>query len=229
MQEKNLLKDYRSGKGTWYKRTFTIEERLEARKFSKDFFDGSRHQGYGGYKYDGRWESVAKYFIKYYNLTAGARILDVGSAKGFLLYEFTKLLPDVAVVGIDVSKYCIDNSKEEIKNKLFVCDAAKMSFKENEFDLVIAINTIHNLPFEACMKATRDIERIGKNKYIQVDAWRNEEERENFRAWQLTGGFYDDEENWVALGTAFSTKGWEKFFKSTGYTGQYYWTIIDEI
>ncbi len=229
MAEVNLLKDYPSGKGTRYKRNYTLEQRLEARNFGKDFFDGTRDQGYGGYKYDGRWESVVKYFIEYYNLSAGSRILDVGCAKGFLLYEFTKLLPKVDVVGIDISKYCIENAKEEIKNNLFVCDAANMPFKEREFDLVIAINTIHNLPFEECFKATKDIQSIGRNKYVQVDAWRNEREREAFRAWQITGGFYDDDGNWVPFGTAFSTIGWEKFFKLAGYTGEYYWTIIEEI
>jgi len=227
MPEANLLKSYPSGKGSRYKRDFTIEQRLETRKFGKDFFDGTRDQGYGGYKYDGRWEPVARDFIEYYSLTHDAKILDIGCAKGFLLYEFKKLLPDVDVVGIDISEYCIENAKEEVKDKLFVCDAANMPFEENQFDLVISINTTHNLPFEACLKATRDIERIGKNKYIQVDSWRNEKEREAFRAWQITGGFYDNEGNWVTFGTAFSTKGWEEFFKLAGYTGEYYWTIIE--
>lgn len=229
MPEVNLLKSYPSGKGTRYTRTYTIEQRLQARKFDRDFFDGTRDQGYGGYVYDGRWAPVAKDFIEYYRLPSHARILDIGAAKGFLLYELTKLLPRADVVGIDISEYCIRNAKEEIRDKMFVCDVAAMPFRDQEFDLVICINTVHNLPFEACLKAIRDIERIGRHKYIQVDAWRNAQEREAFRAWQICGGFYDEEGNWVPFGTAFSTHGWEKFFKLAGYTGEYYWTVIEDV
>lgn len=35
-----------------------------AKRFDQDFWDGDRKYGYGGYKYDGRWESVAQ-MIRY--------------------------------------------------------------------------------------------------------------------------------------------------------------------
>lgn len=228
MPQENLLKSYPTGKGTRFARKFDLSRRLELRKFGKDFFDGSRDEGYGGYNYDGRWEIVAKDIIERYSLTNDSKILDVGCAKGFMLYEFTKLLPGIEVVGTEISQYCLDNAKEEVKDKLILMDAAEMNiFKDDEFDLVLAINTIHNLPFEACIKATKDIERIGKNKYIQVDAWENEKQRDDFRNWQITGGFFDSDGNWVAFGTAFSIKGWEEFFELTGYTGEYFWTIVE--
>ena len=39
-----------------------------ALKFDKEYFDGTREQGYGGYSYDGRWVKVAKKINKLYNL-----------------------------------------------------------------------------------------------------------------------------------------------------------------
>ena len=53
----------------------TDEVRLIARKFDKDFFDGERKYGYGGYNYNSRfWTNVVKDFADYYKLKD-----DVGS------------------------------------------------------------------------------------------------------------------------------------------------------
>ena len=53
-----------------------------AKQFGKEFFDGDRKCGYGGYKYDGRWKSVVKRMKDRYNLSDNAAILDIGCAKG---------------------------------------------------------------------------------------------------------------------------------------------------
>ena len=56
-----------------------------ARRFDKEFWDGERKYGYGGYKYiEGRWKKVAKELISDYNLTNKSKILDVGCGKGYL-------------------------------------------------------------------------------------------------------------------------------------------------
>ena len=49
--------------------------------YGKEYFDGPREYGYGGYKYDGRWINVAKDIIKHFNLSKGQKVLDVGCAK----------------------------------------------------------------------------------------------------------------------------------------------------
>ena len=118
----------------------TEEVRLVARKFDKDFFDGERKFGYGGFSYNPRyWSEVVKDFSNYYNLNDESKILDVGCAKGFMLYDFYKLNPQLDLHGVDVSKYAIDNSVSEIKNKLQVANATKLPYEDNFFDLVISV------------------------------------------------------------------------------------------
>ena len=44
-----------------------------ARRFDRDYWDGDRRYGYGGYKYDGRWSVVAKQLVDIYSLnTSGS-------------------------------------------------------------------------------------------------------------------------------------------------------------
>ena len=63
-----------------------------AKQYEKDYWDGDRRHGYGGYSYiPGRWRPVAESLIQNYKLTNQSSILDVGCGKGFLLYEM-KLL-----------------------------------------------------------------------------------------------------------------------------------------
>ena len=78
----------------------------EAKKYGKNYWDGKRRFGYGGYKYiPGRWRNVAKKLIKIYKLKAGSKILDVGCGKGFLLHEILKLQPKIKIYGFDISLY----------------------------------------------------------------------------------------------------------------------------
>ena len=93
---------------------------VEAKKYEKNYWDGDRKYGYGGYKFiPGRWKPVAESLIKNYHLNENSKILDVGSGKGFLLYEIKKLLPKIEIVGFDISKHAISNSKQEVKKNLF--------------------------------------------------------------------------------------------------------------
>ena len=162
-----------------------------AKKYGKEYWDGNRRFGYGGFKYDGRWESVAKKLIETYHLPKNAKVLDVDCGKGFLLYEFKKLLPASKIVGFDVSEYAIENAKEEIKQNLFVHRVQDpYPFKNKEFDLVISINMLYNLLIHDFKKALAEIERVGKNKYIAVEGYRDEKELFNLQCWVLTGEFF---------------------------------------
>jgi ubiquinone/menaquinone biosynthesis C-methylase UbiE len=191
----------------------TDEVRSIAKKFGKEFFDGDRKYGYGGFNYNSKfWKNVIPTFTNEYNLRNGSKLLDVGCAKGFMLYDFLNYLPGLKVSGIDISKYAIENSMEEVKNCVEVADAKKLPFDDNSFDVVISINTIHNLPINELILALKEIERVSKGKsFITVDAFRNEEEKKKMLDWNLTAQ------------TILSVEEWLKLFKSSGYTGDYYW------
>src|SRR5438552_4384054 len=119
---------------------------LKAKEYEYDYWDGDRRYGYGGYKYDGRWATVARQLVDTYQLTDGASILDVGCGRGFLLYEFTRLLPNCTVAGFDVSAYAIATAKDEVRDRLFVHRAQdRLPFANKSFELVISLNTLHNL------------------------------------------------------------------------------------
>ncbi|MFH1318975.1 MAG: class I SAM-dependent methyltransferase [Candidatus Omnitrophota bacterium] len=179
-----------------------------ARKYGKDYWDGDRRYGYGGYRYDGRWEIIAKKMIEYYGLKSNAKILDVGCGKGYLLYEFKKLLPDAEVKGFDISKYGIEDAKDEIKDNLFIHKAQDpYLFKDKEFDLVITITTLHNLYINELKSALQEIERVGKNKYMAVESYRNVKELFNLQCWALTCEAFFTDKEWVWLFNEFGYKG----------------------
>tara|TARA_B100000989_G_scaffold283614_1_gene249659 strand:- start:14647 stop:15300 length:654 start_codon:yes stop_codon:yes gene_type:complete len=191
----------------------TDEVRKIARKFEKDFFDGERKYGYGGYNYNPKfWTNVVKDFVNHYELSDGSKILDIGCGKGFMVYDFLKFNSKFSVQGIDISKYAINNSLPEVKNNLKVGNANKLEFDDNSFDLVISINTVHNLIKSECAKSLKEIERVSKkDKYIIVDAYKNDEEKNRMFAWNLTAK------------TIMHVDEWKEFFEENGYHGDYYW------
>lgn len=218
-REINLLDVYPKSKRPIKDRseTVTIKDRLLSRKFSKEYFDGTRNQGYGGYNYHPRfWQPVVKRIQKFYKLTSKSKILDVGCGKGFLLHDFKTLIPGITVAGIDISEYAIQNSMEDIKPFITLGNAKKLPYADNTFDLVLGINTIHNLPLEDVYLALKEIERVSKkDKFIVNDAFRNERELQNILKWNLT-----------AI-TFLSTEKWKELFKLAGYTGDFHWFILE--
>jgi ubiquinone/menaquinone biosynthesis C-methylase UbiE len=184
-----------------------------ARKFGKDFFDGDRRYGYGGFTYNPKfWTDVVIDFISYYQLTPNSKILDVGCAKGFMLYDFYQKLPNAYLRGIDVSQYAIINCKPEVAKFLSVANAINLPFDTNEFDLAISINTLHNLPLRECKIALKELSRVtNSHSFITVDAYRTDEEKERMFDWNLTAK------------TILSVEDWIQLFEQVGYTGDYYW------
>ncbi len=193
----------------------TEADRAVARKFGKEFFDGDRAHGYGGFSYNPRfWQPVIPTFKEYWKLSEKSAVLDVGCAKGFMLHDLVQLIPGIKVAGVDVSDYAIENALDDIKSYVQVANAIDLPYPDKSFDVVISINTVHNLVLEECARALQEIERVSRgNSFITVDAYRNEEEKTRMFAWNLTAK------------TIMSVDDWIKFFDKVGYTGDYYWFI----
>jgi len=215
--EINLLESYPKAKRNVSERgsVKTDEDKKIARQFGKEFFDGERRYGYGGYNYNSRfWEPVIPAFQKQYSLDDSSSILDVGCGKGFMLYDFSRLIPGLDVAGIDISDYAIENSMPEVRDHLKVGCASKLPYEDNAFDVAISINTIHNLDRDKCKVALQELERVSKsNSFIIVDAYRTDEEKKRMEAWNLTAK------------TFMHVDEWKEFFNDAGYTGDYYWFI----
>lgn len=215
--EINLLDLYPKSKRPIDERgtSVTAENKRIARQFGREFFDGDRMYGYGGYSYHERfWKDTVKRFRDHYRLPSNARILDVGCAKGFMMHDFKALMPEARIEGIDISQYAKDNAIEDMKPFIHVADVKDLPFEDKSFDLVISINTIHNLPLEECKQALREIERVSRaHGFLTVDAWRNEQEKQSMLKWNLTAQTYMHVEDWVRL------------FKEASYTKDYYWFI----
>jgi ubiquinone/menaquinone biosynthesis C-methylase UbiE len=217
--EINLLDLYPKSKRPIDERAklITEEHRAIARKFDVEYYDGNRLTGYGGYSYDPRfWTDTVLRLRDYYKLPDDARILDVGCAKGFMMYDFSLLMPRAEIRGIDVSIYAYDHAKPEMKKHIQVASANNIPFPDDTFDLVISINTIHNLPLIDCKQALREIQRVSRrHAYVVNDAWRTEAEHEAMLKWNLTALTY------------MHVNDWKKLFAQVGYTGDYYWFFAE--
>jgi len=193
----------------------TPENVALARRFGREYFDGSRDTGYGGYTYDGRWIPVADDIVRHFALGPGARILDVGCAKGFLVKDLRTRQPGLLAYGLDLSDYAIRHAEPEAAAYLVRGTCEALPFPDDSFDAVIAKDVIHNQSRAGCVRALREIERLAPGRgFVQVDAYRDEAEREIVLRWVLTAR------------TICDPDGWREIFAEAGYRGAYDWTII---
>ncbi len=193
--------------------TISRKKIFHLQKFGKDYFDGRREHGYGGYYYNKKYfRKIVKEMIKHYKLNNNSKILDIGCAKGFMMYEFKYFLPKSEVLGIDISKYCKKHALKSVKNSIKVCNCINLPFEDNYFDFVVSISTIHNLKEKDLPKAIMEINRVKKNKgksFIRVKGHKNLHQKKVIDDWNL-----------VAKSNP-STKKWIQIFNKTRYSGDY--------
>jgi len=219
MKEINLLRSLPKTKRKVQQRAHakTDEHVRIAREYGEEYFDGDRSFGYGGYVYDGRWKSVARDIIQYYSLKPGDKVLDIGCAKGFLIKDLLEELPNLEVYGTDISEYALMSCEDAAIGRIHLHDLNEpLPFPNDSFDAVLCINTLHNLKKPSVINAIQEMERITKDHkiFIQVDSYRNNVEKVIFEDWVLTAFTYDYPEGWLEI------------FKSAGFNGDYYWTLI---
>ena len=216
MAEVNLLRTLPKAKRDIKARaTARTEEHVRiSREYGEMYFDGPREYGYGGYRYDGRWQPVAKEIIAHFGLKSGDRVLDVGAAKGFLVKDL--LMEEIDAYGLDISEYALMNCHPDVIGRLHLGSAERLPFPDGSFKCVISIDTIHNLPRERAKMALQEIQRLsGGRAFVRVDSYRTPEQKNIFENWVLTAHFHDYPDGWIEL------------FKEAEYTGDWYWTIIE--
>ena len=191
----------------------TINNRIISTYRGKEFFDGDRKNGYGGYYYDGRWKKYAKKIIKRYKLTNKSKILHINCEKGFILNDIKNEIPKIEIYGTESSEYAINKSLKSVKSKIFFTDPTKLPFKKNYFDFVLAIGVVYALSLTDVIKCIKEIKRVSKNKsFINLATYKKNKDLELFKDWSLLGTTFLKESEWI------------KVLKHTKYLGDYYFS-----
>lgn len=196
----------------------TIRNRIIAFELGSEYYDGARENGYGGYRYDGRWSRIIPGLVQRYGLTGSSRVLDVGCKKGFFLHDLKEALSGITVRGIENHSYPLENCMDSVRADVELAPYQALPFLDRSFDFVMAFASIYMLNLRDVMDAIREIQRVGKGKsYITVGAYRTTEERDLF---------YD----WTVLGTTIlHIDEWLEVFDHCGYTGDYGFTTASTL
>jgi ubiquinone/menaquinone biosynthesis C-methylase UbiE len=196
----------------------TIVNKIIAWERGKEYYDGNRLNGYGGFKYDGRWKKILPKFIKKYKLKSGSKVLDVGCKKGFLLKDLKELVPGIKIFGIEDHIYPLKNSMKSIKKNLKFANYYDLPFKKNYFDAVFAFHCIYRLNFGDTIKAIKEIKRVTKkNSYITLGAFHD-----------LKGKILYDK--WGILSTShLHVKDWKIVLSHVNYEGDYSFTTPESL
>tara|TARA_B100000902_G_scaffold399999_1_gene474411 strand:+ start:4758 stop:5423 length:666 start_codon:yes stop_codon:yes gene_type:complete len=189
-----------------------ITNRIIAWGLDKEYYDGKRINGYGGYKYDGRWKKFLPKIIKRYKLTKNSKVLDLGCKKGFFMKDLKDLVPGIKIYGIEDHEYAIKKAHPEVKKNIKYSEYYNLPFKNKEIDFIFAFNSIYTHNLRHTVNSLREMQRVGKKNYVVVASYENEKEKNAFLDWTVIGT------------TVLSKKEWLKLFRFIGYKGDYYFS-----
>ena len=189
-----------------------INNKVIAWQLDKKYYDGKRINGYGGFKYDGRWKKFLPKIIKKYKLNKKSKVLDLGCKKGFFVKDLRELIPGIKVYGIENHMYPIKNCQSKVKRYLKYSSYTKLKFKNKYFDFVFAFNSIYSQNLGDVVKTLKEIQRVSKKSYVVVASCNNDNERNKFYKWTLIGT------------TILYKNEWLKLFRIIGYKGDYYFS-----
>lgn len=205
-KEKRKLNNHNSNK-------LDILDYLEIWNASKHYFDSKREFGYGGYIYDNRWGVVVDKLIDIFNLTKESNLLDIGCAKGYLVNDFNVNKKVGFAVGVDISLYpLIKGKRDKVKGDLVCANAVDLPFENKSFEIVFCKDTLHNLiDKKDTLIALKEIERVGKNKWLRVGAYKNNRQKKIIDKWATFATTYLHVDEWIEM------------FDKAKYTGNYDW------
>jgi SAM-dependent methyltransferase len=196
----------------------TIKSKIVAWGLDQEYYDGARDNGYGGFRYDGRWAKIIPNVISEYKLDAKSTVLDVGCKKAFFMHDLKEALPGIRIKGVENHSYPIEIAMESVKNDIIFSPYEKLPFKDNEFDFVLAFASIYMLNFGGVINALREIQRVGKGKsYVTLGAYDTFQDKELFQEWTLLGT------------TVLHVNEWLEVFSEIGYTGDYFFTTAKSL
>ena len=216
MREFNLLGEYPRPEKPRYVGSDlrTINHRIVATYRDKDFFDGNRNYGYGGFKYDGRWKSVAEKICNEYKLNNSSSFLQIGCEKGFLLKDLKDKYKKMRIEGIETSNYAITNSIPDAKENIKYCNNyTDLEYGDSEFDFIFALGVVYTHNLTNAIKCLREIQRVGKGKsFITLASYENRDDYWLFKQWSLLGT------------TVLRKDEWRKVLSHVNYSGDYSFT-----
>jgi 2-polyprenyl-3-methyl-5-hydroxy-6-metoxy-1,4-benzoquinol methylase len=188
----------------------TIANKILASYRDREFYDGSRENGYGGYKDDGRWGPVADHLIKVYGLTEESSVLQINCHKGFLVKEFNKR--GIYVRGTEVSRYAISCIPSECNGLIRYAPFTDQPFSDEEFDLVLAMSPVYAGNVGDAITVLKEVERLkkrGGSSFVTLGTYENQTDY-----WLLR--------KWYTLGSLLLTKDeWRELMTHAGYSGDY--------
>jgi len=182
--------------------------------FGYDYFDNPDIGiGYGGYRYDGRYAMSARRIAEHYHLSPGCKILEVGCAKGYIIYEFQRL--GLQVTGIDISRYAVSHAHMGVRNVVCQGDVCNLPFSNGSFDFVFGKEMLPHIEEVRLEFAVKECMRVSKGKiFFEIQCGRTDQELEIMKAWDCTHKTIQPPDWWKA-----------RLFE-LGYPGDTYYKVL---
>lgn len=216
MRKFNLLSEYPTSKSIRYvgPNLRTIKHRIIASERDREFYDGDRNFGYGGFKYDGRWKKIARKICEEYKLDNKSSFLQLGCEKGFLLHDLKNLFIDINVSGVETSDYAIKNSMQNVQRFIKKTNNyLKLDFIDNKFDFILALGVVYTHNISDAIRCLKEIQRVGKGRsFVNLASYKTKEDYWKFKQWSLLGTTILQENEWIEI------------LEYSNYTGDYFFT-----
>jgi hypothetical protein len=191
----------------------TINQRLVAWELDERYYDGDRANGYGGFRNDGRWNSLVPKIIDRFKIPYNGTVVDLGCKKGFILKAFKDLMPDGTFLGVENHAYPLRVADVSARPHLKLGNLFEIPCQDGSVDFLIAFSSIYMQTLGDVVKTLREIMRVSHGRsYVTVGAYRDTAEREAFLSWTLIGA------------TILSVDEWKEVFAYAGYSGEVFYT-----